>query len=567
LEGLNKCKEKNLKTDKKSILKDYDDWKKKVYSETIKKNPERKSEFTTASFIPIKELYTPDDITAEYDEKLGYPGQYPFTRGIQPTMFRGKFWTMRQYAGFGSAKESNQRYKYLLQQGQSGLSVAFDLPTQIGYDSDDPMAFGEVGKVGVAIDTLADMEILFDKIPLDKVSTSMTINAPASVLLAMYIAVSEKQGIGKDKISGTIQNDILKEYIARGTYIYPPKPSMRLITNIFEYCANEMPRWNTISISGYHIREAGSTAAQEIGFTLANGIAYVDAALKTGLDVDTFGQRLSFFFNAHNDLLEEVAKYRAARRLWARLMKERFKAKNPKSMMLRFHSQTAGSTLTAQQVDNNIVRVTIQTLAAVLGGTQSLHTNSKDEALALPTEQSVRVALRTQQIVAEESGVTNTIDPLAGSYFVESMTDRIESEAMDYINKIDAMGGMIEAINSGFVQSEIQKASYRFEMELESNERIVVGVNKYQVQEPEHKDLLKIDMKVQDEQVKFLRQIRSKRNNSDVADKIQSLKTAAQGDGNLMPFILECVKSYASIGEICNVMREVFGEYKEHVVI
>ena len=556
-----------MKTDKKSILKDYDDWKKKVYSETIKKNPERKSEFTTASFIPIKELYTPDDLTASYDKKSGYPGQYPFTRGIQPTMFRGKFWTMRQYAGFGSAKESNQRYKYLLQQGQSGLSVAFDLPTQIGYDSDDAMAYGEVGKVGVAIDTLADMEILFDKIPLNKVSTSMTINAPASVLLAMYIAVAEKQGIDKDKISGTIQNDILKEYIARGTYIFPPKPSMRLITNIFEYCANEMPRWNTISISGYHIREAGSTAAQEIGFTLANGIAYVDAALKAGLDVETFGQRLSFFFNAHNDLLEEVAKYRAARRLWARLMKERFKAKNPKSMMLRFHSQTAGSTLTAQQVDNNIVRVTIQTLAAVLGGTQSLHTNSKDEALALPTEQSVRVALRTQQIVAEESGVTNTIDPLAGSYFVESMTDRIESEAMDYINKIDAMGGMIEAINSGFVQSEIQKASYRFELELESNERIVVGVNKYQVQEPEHKDLLKIDLKVQDEQIKFLRQIRSKRNNSDVADKIQSLKTAAQGDENLMPYILECVKSYASIGEICNVMREVFGEYKEHVVI
>jgi len=567
LEGLNKCKEKNLKTDKKPILTDYDDWKKKVYSETIKKNPERKSEFTTASFIPIKELYTPDDLTASYDEKSGYPGRYPFTRGIQPTMFRGKFWTMRQYSGFGSAKESNQRYKYLLQQGQSGISVAFDLPTQIGYDSDDPMAYGEVGKVGVAIDTLADMEILFDKIPLDKVSTSMTINAPASVLLAMYIAVAEKQGIDKDKISGTIQNDILKEYIARGTYIYPPKPSMRLITNIFEYCANEMPRWNTISISGYHIREAGSTAAQEIGFTLANGIAYVDAALKAGLDVDTVGQRLSFFFNAHNDLFEEVAKYRAARRLWARLMKERFKAKNPKSMMLRFHSQTAGSTLTAQQVDNNIVRVTIQTLAAVLGGTQSLHTNSKDEALALPTEQSVRVALRTQQIVAEESGVTNTIDPLAGSYFVESMTDRIEAEAMDYINKIDAMGGMIEAINSGFVQNEIQKASYRFEMELESNERIVVGVNKYQVQEPEHKDLLKIDMKVQEEQIKFLRQIRSKRNNSDSADKIQSLKTAAQSDENLMPYILECVKSYASIGEICNVMREVFGEYKEHVVI
>ena len=556
-----------MKTDDKSLTLNYDTWKKKIYGETVKINPERKSEFTTASFIPVKELYTPDDISASYNEKINYPGQYPFTRGIQPTMFRGKFWTMRQYAGFGTAKESNERYKYLLQQGQSGLSVAFDLPTQIGYDSDDPIAHGEVGKVGVAIDTLADMEILFDKIPLEKVSTSMTINSPASVLLAMYIAVAENQGIGKDKISGTIQNDILKEYIARGTYIYPPKQSMRLITNIFEFCASEMPRWNTISISGYHIREAGSTAAQEVGFTLANGIAYVEAALKADLDIDTFGQRLSFFFNAHNDLFEEVAKYRAARRLWAKLMKERFQAKNPKSMMLRFHAQTAGSTLTAQQVDNNIVRVTIQTLAAVLGGTQSLHTNSKDEALALPTEESVRVALRTQQIVAEESGVTNTIDPLAGSYFVESMTDKIEAEAMDYINKIDAMGGMIEAINSGFVQSEIQKAAYRFEMELESNERIVVGVNKYKVQESEYKDLLKIDMKVQDEQIKFLRQIKAKRNNADVSAKIQSLKTAAKGDENLMPYILDCVKSYASIGEICNAMREVFGEYKEHVII
>jgi methylmalonyl-CoA mutase N-terminal domain/subunit len=542
-------------------------WKETVYKKFIEKNPERKKEFTTVSFSPVKELYHPEKADKEFFEQIGFPGSYPFTRGIRPSMYRGRFWTMRQYAGFGTAKESNNRYRYLLEQGQSGLSVAFDLPTQIGYDSDDLMSYGEVGKVGVAIDTLADMEVLFDQIPLDKVSTSMTINAPASVLLAMYIVVAEKQGVSKDKISGTIQNDILKEYIARGTYIFPPEPSMRLVTNVFEFCTKEVPRWNTISISGYHIREAGSTAAQEVGFTIANGIAYVEAALKAGLDVDQFAKRLSFFFNAHNDLLEEVAKYRAARRLWAKIMKERFKAKDPNSMMLRFHTQTAGSTLTAQQVDNNIARVTIQTLAAVLGGTQSLHTNSRDEALALPAEDSVRIALRTQQIVAEESGVTNTADPLAGSYFIESMTDRVEDEAMNYIKKIDDLGGMIEAINSGFVQTEIQKAAYKYELEIEANERIIVGVNKYEVDEPLPENLLKIDMNVQKEQVAFLSKIKSERNNEAVNKSLSELKNAAEGDENLLPFILNSVKSYASIGEICNVLREVFGEYKEQVII
>lgn len=548
-------------------MQKYFDWLNNTYKKFISKNPERKNEFTTASFSLVKELYTPEDVSGDYEDKLGYPGDYPFTRGIQPTMYRGKFWTMRQYAGFGTAKESNARYRYLLEQGQSGLSVAFDLPTQIGYDSDDPIAYGEVGKVGVAIDTLADMEILFDKIPLDKVSTSMTINAPASVLLAMYIAVAEKQGVTRDKISGTIQNDILKEYIARGTYIYPPKPSMRLITNIFEFCSKEVPKWNTISISGYHIREAGSTAAQEVGFTLANGIAYVNAAIKAGLDVDTFGQRLSFFFNSHNDLLEEVAKFRAARRLWAKIMRDRFGAKNPRAMMLRFHTQTAGSTLTAQQVDNNIIRVTIQTLAAVLGGTQSLHTNSRDEALALPTEESVRIALRTQQIVAEESGVTNTIDPLAGSYYIEAMTDMIEKDAQEYIAEIDSMGGMTEAIEAGFVQKEIQNSAYKYEMEIEENERIIVGVNKYHIKEAEHKDILKIDMNVQEDQIKFLKKIRSERNNDEVKAKLSALKNAAEGNDNLMPFIVDAVKVYSTIGEICNTMRSVFGEYREHVVV
>lgn len=546
----------------------YKDWEDKIYKKTIDKFPERLKEFTTASFSPVKPLYTPNDTNSEdYNEKLGYPGEFPFTRGVQPTMYRGRFWTMRQYAGFGTAKESNERYRYLLGQGQSGLSVAFDLPTQIGYDSDDQMAYGEVGKVGVAIDTLADMEILFDQIPLDKVSTSMTINAPASVLLAMYIAVAEKQGVTRDKISGTIQNDILKEYIARGTYIFPPKPSMRLITNIFEYCSKEVPKWNTISISGYHIREAGSTAAQEVGFTLADGMAYVNAAINAGLDIDDFAGQLSFFFNSHNDLLEEVAKFRAARRLWGRIMKNRFNAKKAKSMMLRFHSQTAGSTLTAQQVDNNIVRVTIQTLAAVLGGTQSLHTNSRDEALALPTEDSVRIALRTQQIVAQESGVANTIDPLAGAYYVEALTDQIEKEAEEYINKIDAMGGMISAIENGYVQSEIQRASYQFTKEMEKGERIVVGVNKYQIKEDEPKGLLKIDMSVQEDQVKFLSKVRAERNNELVQQKLKELKAAAEGSDNLMPFILEAVRNYASIGEICNTMRVVFGEYKESVFV
>lgn len=543
-------------------------WHEQVYLRSLQKAPERLPEFNTVSFSKVDPLYNPQDNAEEkFIEKIGFPGEYPFTRGIQPSMYRGRLWTMRQYAGFGTARESNKRYRYLLDQGQSGLSVAFDLPTQIGYDSDDPISFGEVGKVGVAIDTLADMEILFDQIPLDKVSTSMTINAPASVLLALYIAVAEKQGVSKDKISGTIQNDILKEYVARGTYIYPPKPSMRLITNIFEYCAKEVPKWNTISISGYHIREAGSTAAQEVGFTIADGIAYVEAALKAGLNIDEFAKRLSFFFNAHNDLLEEVAKYRAARRLWAKIMKERFKASDPKSMMLRFHTQTAGSTLTAQQVDNNIVRVTIQTLAAVLGGTQSLHTNSRDEALALPTEQAVMIALRTQQIVGYESGITNTIDPLAGSYYVEEMTDKIEKEAEDYIKKIDSMGGVIEAIEAGYIHSEIQNAAYKFEKKLEAGEIIVVGVNKFHVNEKNQTDLLKIDIKVQEEQIKFLNKIKSERNSSEVNNKLLKLKKASQDNSNLMPYILDAVKVYASVGEICNTMREVFGEYKEHVVI
>ena len=546
----------------------YKKWEENSYKKSIQKNPEREKEFTTISFTPVKALYTPlDSAENNFLENVSFPGEYPFTRGIQPTMYRGRLWTMRQYAGFGTARESNKRYRYLLEHGTSGLSVAFDLPTQIGYDSDDPLAYGEVGKVGVAIDTLADMEMLFDQIPLDRISTSMTINASSSVLLAMYIAVAEKQGVSKDKISGTIQNDILKEYIARGTYIYPPKPSMRLITNIFEYCAKEIPKWNTISISGYHIREAGSTAAQEVGFTLANGIAYVDAALNAGLNIDDFAGQLSFFFNAHNDLLEEVAKFRAARRLWAKIMKERFKAQKPRSMMLRFHTQTAGSTLTAQQVENNIVRVTIQTLAAVLGGTQSLHTNSKDEALALPTEQSVITALRTQQIVAYESGVTNTVDPLAGSYYVEAMTNLIEKEADEYINRIDLMGGMISAIENGYVQTEIQKASYDFEKEMESGKRIIVGLNKFNTSENNEPELLKIDAKVQHDQIAFLNKIKKEREQSKVDKALGNLKNAAAGNENLIPYIIEAVKTYSSVGEICNTMRYVFGEYKEHVVI
>lgn len=553
---------------KNKVQKAYNDWDEKTYQKAIAKNPELKYDFTTASFTTVKPLYTSNDFESEnYLENIGFPGLYPFTRGIQPSMYRGRLWTMRQYAGFGTAKESNERYKFLLSQGQSGLSVAFDLPTQIGYDSDAEIAYGEVGKVGVAIDTLADMEILFDKIPLDKISTSMTINSTAAILLALYIAVAEKQGVSKEKISGTIQNDILKEYIARGTYIFPPKPSMRLITNIFEYCSKEVPKWNTISISGYHIREAGSTAEQEVGFTLANGIAYVEAALKSGLDIDNFAGQLSFFFNAHNDLLEEVAKYRAARRLWAKIMKERFHAKDTRSMMMRFHAQTAGSTLTAQQVDNNIVRVAIQTLAAVLGGTQSLHTNSRDEALALPTEESVRVALRTQQIVAYESGITNTIDPLAGSYYVEAMTDQIEKEAAEYIQKIGDLGGAVQAIENGYQQSEIQRAAYQFEKEVESGKRIIVGQNKFQTIEEAPSGLLKINLNVQEEQIKFLNKVRAERNSENVSASLSALKTAAKSEINLMPFILDAVRVYASVGEISNTLREVFGEYKETVVI
>lgn len=558
---------KNENSKGERIKKSFNDWENNVYKDPLKNIPEHKDKFTTISFTPVDPLYIPDQKKIDdYEEDIGFPGQYPFTRGIQPTMYRGKLWTMRQYAGYGTANESNKRYRYLLEQGITGLSVAFDLPTQIGYDSDNPIASGEVGKVGVAIDTLADMEILFDGIPLDKVSTSMTINAPASVLLALYIAAAEKRGIPKDKLSGTIQNDILKEYIARGTYIFPPKASMRLITNIFEYCYNEVPKWNTISISGYHIREAGSTAAQEVGFTFSDAIAYVNAAIDAGLNVDEFAKRISFFFNSHSDLFEEAAKFRAARRLWAKIMKERFNAKDTRSMMLRFHSQTAGSSLTAQQVDNNIVRVTIQALAAVLGGTQSLHTNSKDEALALPTEESARLALRTQQIIAYESGIANTIDPLAGSYFVEELTDKIQKEAEVYISRIDAMGGVIQAIESGYVQSEIQNAAYKHEKKVESGERIIVGVNKFKTGDEVFKDLLKIDLKVQEEQIKFLNKVKAERGSGEVRKKLSMLRDAARGNENLMPFILESVKAYASIGEICNTLRDVFGEYKEHTI-
>jgi methylmalonyl-CoA mutase N-terminal domain/subunit len=501
------------------------------------------------------------------DDAIEKPGHYPFTRGVHEKMYQEQLWTMRQYAGFGTAEESNKRYKYLLSQGQMGLSIAFDLPTQIGYDSDSPHALGEVGKVGVAIDTLADMEILFDGIPLDKISTSMTINAPATVLLALYIVIAEKQGVPMANLRGTVQNDILKEYIARGTYIFPPKPSMRLVTDLFAFCQEHIPKWNTISVSGYHIREAGSTAAEELGLSLADGIAYVDAALKCGLSVDQFAPRISFFFNAFTDVFEEAAKFRAARRLWAHIMKERFGAKNEKSQMLRFHTQTAGFTLTAQQPDNNIVRVSLQALAAVLGGTQSLHTNSKDEALALPTEHSVRIALRTQQIIAHESGVVNAVDPLGGSYYVEALTDKLEQEAKALIEKIDKMGGMVKAIEAGFPQSIIQKSAYKYQKSIESGERIIVGVNKFVAEESQDVPLLKIDQSVETRQVKKLKEVKASRDQVRVQDTLKKLRTAAQSDGNLMPFIIECVKSYASIGEICDVLRGVFGEYQETVVL
>lgn len=523
------------------------------------KFPERKN-------LKYNRVYTPLDIDGfDYEKDLSFPGEYPYTRGVQPTMYRGRFWTMRMYAGFATAEESNKRYRYLIESGATGLSCAFDLPTQIGYDSDDAMAEGEVGKVGVAIDSLKDMEILFDGIDLGKVSTSMTINAPASVLLAMYIAVAEKQGVPASALKGTIQNDILKEYAARGTYIFPPKPSMRLITNIFEYCSQNVPKWNTISISGYHIREAGSTAAQEIAFTIADGIAYVEAALKAGLDVDAFAGRLSFFWNAHNNVLEEVAKFRASRRLWAHIMKERFGAKKDKSMMLRVHTQTAGSMLTAQQVDNNIVRVALQTAAAVMGGTQSLHTNSRDEALALPTEASVQIALRTQQIVAYESGLADVVDPLGGSYYVEAMTNAIYDEAAEYIRKIDEMGGAVVAIEKGYIQKEIQESAYKWQMEVESGLRTIVGVNKFQVEEKPVEGLLRVDASVGVNQAKKTQKVREERDNAAVEKALAALKAGAADESvNLMPLILDAVRTYATLGEICNVLRDVFGEYQAH---
>ncbi len=539
-------------------------WEKETYLPAVEKRAERKATFTTISGQELKPLYTPVDLEgSRYLEKLGFPGEYPFTRGVRPSMYRGQYWTMRQYAGFGTAQESNLRYRYLLEQGQTGLSVAFDLPTQMGYDSDHPMAEGEVGRVGVAIDSLEDMETLFDRIPLDKVSTSMTINSTASTLLSLYAEVGAKQGVASDQLRGTIQNDVLKEYIARGTYIFPPAPSMRIITDIFAYCAEQMTQFNTISISGYHMREAGSTAAQEVAFTLADGIAYVQAAIESGLDVDRFATRLSFFFNVHNDFLEEVAKFRAARRLWAGIMRERFKAKSPASWMLRFHTQTAGCSLTAQQPENNVIRVAVQALAAVLGGTQSLHTNSRDEALALPTEDSVRIALRTQQIIANESGVAGTIDPLGGSYAIESLTNSIESRASEYIRRIDEMGGAVKAIEVGFQAREIEEAAYRYQMEVESGDRIVVGVNSFVEEEEEFKgELLKVDPDLEKDQVQRLRAVRNRRNQIEVDKRLEALEAAAANSTNLLPLIREAVRAYATLGEVSDSLRKVFGVYR-----
>lgn len=531
----------------------------------LKKRPERQAEFNTDSDIKVDYLYTPESISdIDYQNDLSLPGSYPYTRGVQPNMYRGRLWTMRQYAGFGSAEETNKRFRYLLEQGQTGLSVAFDLPTQIGYDSDHSLARGEVGKVGVAIDSLQDMEILFDQIPLDKVSTSMTINSPAAILLAMYIAMAEKQGIAPNKLNGTIQNDILKEYVARGTYIFPPTESMRLITNIFEYCAKNVPAWNTISISGYHIREAGSTAVQEVAFTLADGIAYVQAAIDAGLDVDEFGPRLSFFFNAHLNFFEEIAKYRAARRLWARIMKERFGAKNPKSMMLRFHTQTAGCSLTAQQPDTNIMRVAFQALSAVLGGTQSLHTNSRDEALALPSEHSVLIALRTQQVIGFEIGVADTVDPLGGSFYVEKLTTEIEQRANAYIEKIDELGGAPQAIE--FMQKEIHASAYRYQKDIETGKKTVIGVNKFQMSEDRPSGLLKVDPAVGERQTAKLAALRAARDNDAVHAILGNLRRAAGTSENLMPILIDAVKAYATLGEICGVLREVYGEYRQQIV-
>ena len=548
--------------------KDKERWQQEVYGKVKSRSPERKEEFATSSGITLEPVYGPEDTPSDsFAEQIGFPGQFPFTRGIQPTMYRGRLWTMRQYAGFGSAEDANKRYHYLLQSGQTGLSVAFDLPTQMGRDADHPRAAGEVGKVGVSISSIADMEILLKDIPLASVSTSMTINATAPILLSLYAAVGERKGARLDQLSGTVQNDILKEYIARGTYIYPPQPSLRLVTDLFAFCAKNVPRWNPISISGYHIREAGSTAAQEIAFTLANGIAYVDAALRAGLQVDEFAGRLSFFFNVHNNFLEEVAKFRAARRLWARIMKERFKAKDPRSMMLRFHAQTAGSTLTAQQMDNNVVRVSLQALAAVLGGCQSLHTNARDEALALPSEEAARLALRTQQVIAYESGVADTIDPLGGAYAIERLTDELQGRAEEYIAKVDTLGGMVQAIERGYPQSEIQDAAYEAQKELEEKRSIVVGVNAFQQTESPPQGLLRVDEKVQQIQIDRLKVLRSQRNNEAVKRSLEALRAGALRRENLIPLILDAAKAPASLGEISDTMRTVFGEYKEHVVL
>ncbi|MFB3885317.1 MAG: methylmalonyl-CoA mutase [Thermodesulfobacteriota bacterium] len=548
----------------KDIRDEYERWEKTTLPKALSKAPERESNFQTTSHIEIKKLYTPLDMEdIDYCRDLGFPGEFPFTRGVQPTMYRGRLWTMREYAGFATPEEANKRYKYLLEQGQTGLSIAFDLPTQIGYDSDHSLAEGEVGKVGVAIDTLKDMEILFEGIPLDRVSTSMTINSTAAILLSMYIAVAEKQGIKSEVLQGTIQNDILKEYVARGTYIFPPLESMRIVTDIFAFCKDHAPRWNTISISGYHMREAGCTAVQEVAFTLADGIAYVEAAIRAGLDVDSFASRIAFFFCCHNHFVEEVAKFRAARRLWARMMKERFLAKKDESCMLRFHTQTAGSSLTAQQPENNVVRVAFQALAAVLGGTQSLHTNSRDEAYALPTEDSVRIALRTQQLIAYESGVTDMIDPLGGSYVVETLTSEIERRSMEYIDKIDALGGAVKAIEAGYVQNEIAESAYQYQREIETKKRTIVGLNRFQMEEEPLRDILRVRPEVERFQKEKLSRVKKERNDRRVKETLALLKKAAQGRDNVVPTILQAVKAYATIGEVSDTLREVFGEYRE----
>lgn len=537
-------------------------WEERTLKRALKLHPERKTNFESASGIPVERLYVPSEDDLDYVDKVGFPGEYPYTRGIHPTMYRGRLWTMRQYAGYASAEETNRRFRYLLEQGQTGLSVAFDLPTQLGYDADDPRALGEVGKVGVSISCLDDMARLFDRIPLDRVSTSMTINAPAAILLAMYLAIAKRQGVTSQDLRGTVQNDILKEYVARGTYIYPPGPAMRLITDVLRYCQSHVPQWNTISISGYHIREAGSTAVQELAFTMANAIAYVQTAIDAGLAVDEFAPRLAFFFNAHNDFLEEVAKFRAARRLWARIMRERFGAKNPKSMHLRFHTQTAGSTLTAQQPYNNIVRVTLQALAAVLGGTQSLHTNSMDEALGLPTEHAVQVALRTQQILAHESGAPHTIDPLAGSFIIEHLTNEIEVLALVYLEKIDEMGGVLAAIEEGYIQREIQDAAYKHQQGIDKGELVVVGVNAYQMDEAQKIRPLEVDPEVERAQSERLAHIREHRDPQRVKDVLNRLTHAVDSGENLMPIFIACVEADLTLGEICGHLRQIWGEYQ-----